>query len=72
MSQSVPPRSEQPEPAAGAEPEPTTDAAAEEAPLNRAARRAKAGKAEPGHVGPRDDVARQSRGARPHSKRPRG
>jgi hypothetical protein len=72
VSQPVSPRSEQPEPAAGAEPEPAADPSADDAPLNRAARRAKAAKAEPTHVGPRDDVARQGRGARPHTKRRSG
>jgi hypothetical protein len=69
VSQSVPSGSEQPEPAEGAEPEPTADADADAAPLNRAARRAKAAKATPNHVGPRGDLDRQSRGARPHTKR---
>ena len=75
MSQSVPSGSEQPEPAEGAEPEPTAtatadaDADADATPLNRAARRAKAAKATPNHVGPRGDLDRQSRGARPHTKR---
>ena len=71
MSQPVPPGSEQPEQSehtAPTEPEPTPEPVADP-PLNRAARRAKAGKAEPSHVGPRGDVARQNRGARPHTKR---
>lgn len=69
MSQPVQPtqpaadQPEQPEPAPAAEPEP------DEAPLNRAARRAKAKKTDPTHVGPRAELARQVRGARPHSKR---
>jgi hypothetical protein len=40
-----------------------------QAPLNRAARRAKAAQKEPAHVGPRDDHARQARGGRAHTKR---
>jgi hypothetical protein len=74
VSQSVPSGSAQPEPAEGAEAEPTADvdADADAAPLNRAARRAKAAKATPSHVGPRGDLDRQSRGARPHTKRQRG
>lgn len=39
--------------------------------LNRAERRAKARQAEPSHVGPREDLQRQARGARAHSKRRR-
>ena len=70
MSQSVPPASEQPEPAPAPEAEPAADAAESE-PLNRAERRAKAKKADPNHVGPSGELARQVRGARPHSKRPR-
>ncbi|HYH29636.1 MAG TPA: hypothetical protein VD903_04550 [Pseudonocardia sp.] len=69
MSQPVPPTAD--EPVVAAEPEPGTEPA-EPAPLNRAARRAKADKAEPTHVGPRADIARQARGARPHTKRRRG
>jgi hypothetical protein len=46
------------------------DAAEELAPLNRAERRAKEKKGAPTHVGPRGDLSRQVRGARPHSKRP--
>lgn len=71
MSHPVPPGSEQPEPAAAAEPELADDPAAEPAPLNRAARRAKAKKGDPTHVGPREELARQLRGGRPHTKRPR-
>jgi hypothetical protein len=69
VSHPVPSGPEQPEPAAEAEHE--TDPEAESAPLNRAARRAKAEKGEPTHVGPRDDLARQARGGRPHTKRRR-
>ena len=69
MSQPVPPGPEQPKPAAADEPEPTTEPDEESAPLNRAARRAKARKGEPTHVGPRGDLERQSRGGRPHTKR---
>jgi hypothetical protein len=72
VSQSVPSGSEQPEPAEGAQAEPTADVDAEGVPLNRAARRAKAAKATPNHVGPRGDLERQSRGARPHTKRQHG
>jgi hypothetical protein len=54
-----------------AEAEHETDPTAEPAPLNRAARRAKPEKGEPTHVGPRDDLARQARGGRPHTKRRR-
>jgi hypothetical protein len=71
VSHPVPPTSEQPEPAAATEPEPAVDPADEPAPLNRAARRAKAKKGEPTHVGPRADLARQARGGRPHPKRRR-
>jgi hypothetical protein len=71
VSQSVPPSSEQPEPAAAAEPEPVTEPDEESAPLNRAARRARDNKGEPSHVGPRGDLARQVRGGRPHTKRRR-
>jgi hypothetical protein len=71
VSQPVPPRPEQPEPAAAAEPDPATEADEESAPLNRAARRAKARKADPTHVGPRADLARQVRGGPPHTKRRR-
>lgn len=70
VSQPVP---EQPKPAA--EPDPAMEPDEEPAVLNRAARRAqakkKAEKGEPTHVGPRAELARQVRGARPHSKRPR-
>ncbi len=66
MSQSPDP--DQPKPAA-AEPDPAIEPDEEEAPLNRAARRAKAKKGDPTHVGPRDDLARQARGGRPHTKR---
>lgn len=63
-----------------AQPEPTsaTDAdadeqeqpAEEEAPLNRAARRAKAKKVDPSHVGPQGSPqVRQGRGPRSHTKR---
>lgn len=69
MSNPVSSGPEQPEPAAAAEPETTADPAEEPAPVNRAERRAKAKKGEPTHVGPRDDVARRSRGGRPHTKR---
>ncbi len=69
MSDSVPPSSEQPEPAAATEQEPAVDPADDPAPLNRAARRAKAKNGDPTHVGPRGDLTRQTRGARPHSKR---
>jgi hypothetical protein len=51
--------------------DPATAPEEEPAPLNRAARRAKAKKAEPTHVGPRADQAARVRGGRPHSKRPR-
>jgi hypothetical protein len=71
-SQPVSPRSEQPENITGADPEPTPEPTADPVPLNRAARRAKAAKAEPSHVGPRDALERQARGARPHTKRRRG
>ena len=71
MSHPVQPGSEQPEPPAAAEPEPATDPDAESDSPNRAARRAKAQKGEPTHVGPRGDLARQVRGARPHTKRRR-
>jgi hypothetical protein len=67
----VPSGPEQPESSAAAEAEHETDPAAEPAPLNRAARRAKPEKGEPTHVGPRDDLARQARGGRPHTKRRR-
>jgi hypothetical protein len=70
VSQSVPSRQQQPEPAPGAEPEVAeADPAAEPEALNRAARRAKAKGAEPSHVGPRAGVARQAKGARSHTKR---
>jgi hypothetical protein len=70
VSQPVPSDPEQPEPAATAGPDPVTEPADEEAaPLNRAERRAKAKKGEPTHVGPRGDLARQSRGGRPNTKR---
>jgi hypothetical protein len=72
VSQPVSPRSEQSEQTDGAEPDPTPEPTAEPGPLNRAARRAKAAKAEPSHVGPRGDLARQVRGARPHTKSRRG
>ena len=71
MSQPVPSGPEQPEPPVAAEPDPATAPDEEPAPLNRAARRAKAKKAEPTHVGPRGDLDRQTRGGRPHSKRRR-
>ena len=71
MSHPVPTGPEQPEPASDAEPEPAAEPDEESAPLNRAARRAKARKGEPTHVGPRDDLARQARGGRPHTKRRR-
>jgi hypothetical protein len=67
VSQPVPPNPEQPE--SVAEPEPATDPDEEAAPLNRAERRAKAKKGDPTHVGPRGDLARQTRGGRPHTKR---
>jgi hypothetical protein len=41
----------------------------EEVPLNRAARRAKAKKSIPAHVGPRAGRTDQGRGARSHTKR---
>ena len=69
MSQPVPPDAEQPKPAAEADP--ATEPDEEPAPLNRAERRAKAKKGDPTHVGPREDLARQLRGGRPHTKRPR-
>ncbi|TWF77317.1 hypothetical protein FHX44_113225 [Pseudonocardia hierapolitana] len=69
MSQSVPSGPEQPEPATAAEPEPAAEPDEEPGPLNRAARRAKAEKGEPTHVGPRGDLARRTRGGRPHTKR---
>jgi hypothetical protein len=69
VSQPVPPDAEQPKPAA--EPDPATEPDEESAPLNRAERRAKAKKGDPTHVGPREDLARQLRGGRPHTKRPR-
>jgi hypothetical protein len=71
VSRPVPPDPEQPEPAAATDPEPAVDPAEEPAPLNRAARRAKAKKGEPTHVGPRGDLARQARGGHPHTKRRR-
>ena len=75
MSQPVPSDSDQQaEQRPAAEPESAADAP-EAQPLNRAERRAaaaKAAKGEPTHVGPRGDLSRQVRGARPHSKRPRG
>lgn len=71
MSQPAPSGPEQPEPASAAEPDPATEPDEEPAPLNRAARRAKAKKGDPTHVGPRDDLARQVRGGRPHTKRRR-
>lgn len=40
-----------------------------EVPLNRAARRARKGAAQPRHVGPQHDPARSGRGPRPHTKR---
>jgi hypothetical protein len=58
----VPPESQEPEPVEPESPD-------EEAPLNRAERRAKAKKGEPTHVGPRGDLARRTRGGRPHTKR---
>lgn len=63
MNNAVPPESQQPEPV---EPETSEE---ETTPLNRAERRAKAKKGDPTHVGPRDDLARQTRGGRPHTKR---
>jgi hypothetical protein len=71
VSHPVPPDSEQPGPDAVTEPESESagDPGEEPAPLNRAARRAKAKKGEPTHVGPRGDLARQARGGRPHTKR---
>lgn len=68
MSQPAHPRSEQPGPDGAAEAQPLP----ESVPLNRAARRAKSATAEPSHVGPRGDLLRQVRGARPHAKRRRG
>jgi hypothetical protein len=43
-----------------------------EVPLNRAERRAKAGKTDPSHVGPRSGPAHGGRGARSHTKRQSG
>jgi hypothetical protein len=43
-----------------------------DAPLNRAERRAKAGKSDPSHVGPRSGPSHGGRGARSHSKRQSG
>jgi hypothetical protein len=43
-----------------------------EVPLNRAERRAKAGKIDPSHVGPRSGPAYGGRGARSHTKRQSG
>jgi hypothetical protein len=71
VSQSVTPDPEQPDQAATATSEPAPEPDEEEAPLNRAERRAKAKKGDPTHVGPRGDLARQIRGGRPHTKRPR-
>jgi hypothetical protein len=71
VSHPDPPDPEQPAPAEATEPESVVDPAEEPAPLNRAARRAKAKKGEPTHVGPRGDLARQARGGRPHTKRRR-
>ena len=71
MSQPAPTGPEQPEPVSAAEPDPATEPDEEPAPLNRAARRAKAKKGDPTHVGPRGDLARQTRGGRPHTKRHR-
>jgi hypothetical protein len=69
-----PRRSAEPSPAAestAADENPDESAAEEnEVPLNRAARRAKAGKAEPSHVGPRDEQGGKVRGARPHQAQP--
>jgi hypothetical protein len=71
VSQPVTPDPEQPDQAATATSEPAPEPDEEEAPLNRAERRAKAGKGDPTHVGPRGDLARQIRGGRPHTKRRR-
>jgi hypothetical protein len=43
-----------------------------EVPLNRAERRAKAGKTDPSHVGPQSGPAHGGRGARSHTKRQSG
>jgi hypothetical protein len=78
VSKPLPPRSEQPQPSADEsqpsadESEPAADESAASAPLNRAARRAKAAKTEPSHVGPRSDFGRPVRKARAHTKRRRG
>lgn len=65
MTDPVQPSHEEPEPV---EPDSPDE---EPAPLNRAARRAKARKADPTHVGPRADLARQTRGGPAHPKRRR-
>lgn len=65
MTDPTPSGSPEPEPAEQGPPD------VEPAPLNRAARRAKAGHAEPTHVGPRADLARRVRGGRPRAKRRR-
>lgn len=79
MSQPAATPSPASEPASAAEPvAPDADAAAEdaaaeeaEAPLNRAARRAKAKGSDPSHVGPRGTTVRNGRAPRSSSKRPR-
>lgn len=62
-----------PDPAAAGDPaaDLETDAPAQ-VPLNRAERRAKAGKIDPSHVGPRSGPAYGGRGARSHTKRQSG
>lgn len=74
MSQSIPSTPEQPESAVAAEPagEESAELADDvEAPLNRAARRAKLKQGDPSHVGPRGTNVRQGKGPRSNSKRPR-
>lgn len=64
----------EPEPADHDTPAEDADAAEaeEEAPLNRAARRARDKQAAPSHVGPRQGVGRSAgRRGRPHTKGPR-
>ncbi|MFC4944762.1 hypothetical protein [Pseudonocardia sp. GCM10023141] len=72
MSQPVPSAPDQPE-SAELEAQPVADDAEveEEAPLNRADRRAKAKLNDPSHVGPRGaNIKPGGRGPRSHSKRP--
>jgi hypothetical protein len=73
---SVPPRAADPtspDPTAVGDPAADIEAdASPEVPLNRAERRAKAGKIDPSHVGPRSGPAYGGRGARSHTKRQSG